>query len=213
MKSALMVASPRGAVDFREALRLQETVQALDAAGWRVDLLVPRPAADLELPDSVTVHSASRAPFAGELPERPSLRRIAICRMMFIHGACLASRNSYSVFFGTDDGAVAARRICRLAPGRRYIAEVVRPFSLTDRLSSHGIAGWLSRRAERDAIGHADAVVFREASFASHLDAPLPRSRVSTIPDPSAGGSGEEFGFGDFDAAMLRVFAYASSRP
>lgn len=211
MKSALFVTSSRGLSDFREALRLQETFQALDSAGWRVELLVPRLDPDTEAPACAAVHVLPRAPFAGELPSRPSLRRRIIAQLMFVHGACLASRGSYDVFFGTDDGAVVARRICRLAPGRRYVAELVRPFSLVGARSA-GLVGGLSRRAERDAIRHAAALVIAEADDVGRFDAPLPRPRLSVIPDPAGNDSDDEFGFGDFDAAMRRVLAYASAR-
>ena len=211
MPAALLVASTRSHADARETLRIQDVAGVLVDAGWKVDLLVPRPSALLTatLSADVRVVPVPRLPLSSMPPRRPSVRRFLVGAMMFLRGTALVSRNGYSIVHGFNDGALVARAIDRATLSRfPYIADFTDPFGV--RGLYRGFRAAVARHFEHAAMRHAAAVIIADAETPPMLVRKVPPARVSVIPDPHAEIAPEAFTRAEFAEALARIYAYAT---
>lgn len=209
MKSALVISSTRAHADPRETLRIQDIVSFLLSRGWSVDLLTPRSTYLLEatLPKAAQTFTVPRVPFTKGPPRRPSLRRSVVGTLMFLRGIALAARRDYTILHGVNDGAIIARAVS-LGSVRRlpYVAELHNPFNA--RGLYRGAVAFMARRMERAALRNAGAIVFPEEDILATFDGPIPKSRVSFIPDPHAELDLDAFTGAEFAAALEHIYAY-----
>lgn len=207
--AVLIVASTRVHADSQEILRIQDTVSALLEQGWSVDLLVPRtsPLLTSVLNPIVRVFTVPHVPFCANPPRRPSLRRFITGMLQFFHGVALASRRSYTVLHGVNDGALIVRAIDRMTVSRHpYIAEIHKPFSRPGFFK--GPRAVFARALERAALRHAAAIILPDDATLAKFEGRLPKARVSLIPDPHAEISPDAFTLGEFSEAIAHIYAY-----
>ena len=209
MKRALIISSTRAHADPRETLRIQDNVSFLLARGWSVDLLTPRNThlLDVTLPKAARVFTIPRIPFTENPPRRPSIRRFITGTLMFLRGIALAARRGYDILHGINDGVIIARAISRGAMRRcPYVAELHEPFSA--RSLHHGPVAFIGRRMEISAVRHAGAIIFPEEDTFATFDGPIPKSRVSFIPDPHVELDANAFTGAEFASALEHIYAY-----
>lgn len=210
MKNALLIASTRAHADPRAILRLQDTASFLLSRGWSVDLLVPRSSRLMAaaMPRAVRVLTVPRIPFMNDPPRRASLRRFATGVLMFLRGVALAARRGYTFLHGVDDGAIVARAIDRGTVRRiPYVVELLDPYC-SQGTRAKGIRSAVARSLERSALRHAGAIVLPGEDVLGAFDGPIPKSRVSFIPDPHAELFPDTFTRAEFDAALDKLYAY-----
>lgn len=209
MKSALLIASTRAYADPREILRLQDTALVLLTRGWTVDLLIPRSSRLLvvSMPRAVRVLTVPRVPFMDNPPNGPSIRRFATGILMFLRGVALASRRSYSVIHGVNDGAIIARAIDRGTVKRLpYVAEIHEAFSA--RNLHHGLRAAIAKHLERSALRHSGAIIMPSEEVLDTFDGKIPKSRISFIPDPHTELTPDTFTKAEFATALDHLYAY-----
>ena len=207
--TVLIVASTRVHVDAPEILRIQDTAATLLREGCAVDVLVPRlsPLFTAALPAGARVFTAPRLPFCDRLPPRPSLRRLLAAFVLFLRAYSLASRRTYDVLHGFNDGALVVRALDRATVRTfPYVAEVHAPLSSPGFFKGPRAA--LARRLERGALRHAAAIVLPDAATLARFAGGIPKARVSLIPDPHADFAPETFTYGEFAEAVRHVYEY-----
>ena len=210
--AVLIVASTRVHVDAPEILRIQDTIAALLKEGCAVDVLVPRlsPLFTASLPTGARVFTAPHIPFCGDLPARPSLRRLLSAFVLFLRCYSLVSRRAYDVLHGFDDGALVVRALDRVTVRTYpYVAEIHRPLSSPGFFK--GPRSALARSLERGALRHAAAIILPDEATLARFGGKIPKARVSIIPYPHADFAPESFTYGEFAAALRPVSDYVLS--
>lgn len=209
MRSALVISSTRAHADPRETLRIQDVVSFLTSRGWAVDLLTPRSThlLDVTLPKSARVLTVPRVPFTTEPPRRPSVRRLLTGALMFLRGIALAARRGYTILHGVNDGAIIACAVSRGSVRRHpYVAEIHDPFCA--RGLYRGFRAFFAKRMERAALKRAGAIVFPDEDTFATFDGPIPKARVSFIPDPHVELDLDAFTGAEFASALEHIYAY-----
>jgi len=209
VKSVLLIASTRAYADPREILRIQDNVSFLLSRGWAVDLLIPRTSHLLSatLPRAARILTVPHVPFMDDPPKGPSIRRFLVGTLMFFRGSALVARRPYAVMHAIDDGAIVARAIkSGIARNVPYIAECHFPFSA--RSLYHGIRAALARFLERSALRRAGAIIMPAEEVLATFDGPIPRSRISFIPDPHTELFPGAFTLAEFANALEQIYAY-----
>ena len=197
MKSALIIASTRAYADPREILRIQDTASYLLSRNWAVDLLIPRHSRLLAaaLPRAVRVLTIPRVPFMDDPPKGPSVRRLFAGILMFLRGVALVPRRNYTILHGLNDGAIVARAIgCGTVRRLPYVADIQSPFC--------------ARALERHSLRRAGAIIFPDEDTLATFDGPIPKARVSFIPDPHAELFPDAFTRAEFASALDHIYAY-----
>ena len=209
MKSALIIASTRAYADPREILRIQDTASYLLSRNWAVDLLIPRHSRLLTaaLPRAVRVLTIPRVPFMDDPPKGPSVRRLLAGMLMFLRGVALVPRRNYTILHGLNDGAIVARAIgCGTVRRLPYVADIQNPFCA--RALYHGLRAASARALERHSLRHAGAIIFPDEDTLATFDGPIPKARVSFIPDPHAELFPDAFTGAEFASALDHIYAY-----
>ena len=210
MPAALLVASTRSHADARETLRIQDVAAVLVAAGWTVDLLVPRRSALLTatLDKDVRVIAVPALPMGDAPPRRPSCRRFCAGALMFLRGTALATRRGYAIVHGFNDGAIIARAIDRATLQRfPYVADFTDLFGIQG--FYRGLRAKIARHLEHAAMRHAAAIIFADADAPVQLAYRPPAARISVIPDPHAEIAPDAFTRAEFADALDKIYAYA----
>lgn len=180
-RAALIVTSFAHRTTAQEMLRVQDTVAALRRVGWSVDVLTPsvNPILSATLDSDVRVFTVPRLPFCRRL-------------LMFLRGVALASRRTYQVLHGFDEGADIVRAVDRVTIKRfAYIAEMHDPDS-----------------AGLSTIANASAVIVPDEGTLSRFRQPPPMARVSVLPDPHAELADNAFTAAEFASALDGIYTY-----
>lgn len=161
--------------------RLRHDLGALVALGYTVDLLTA-PSAGLPPSEGINLLSVPRMPLCRRMPDGPCFRRLLLDALLLFKAVFLASRTSYELIHGIDDGGVVAWVASRLTKNRCV-------FERQSDSVQNGARGlrrfWQACHslAERMALKRADAVIGNDATIVSLLARLNRRSRACVIPD------------------------------
>ena len=87
-----------------------------------------------------------------------------------------------------------------------YVADIQSPFCA--RSLYHGLRAAIARALERYALRHAGAIIFPDEDSLATFEGPIPKARVSFIPDPHAELFPDAFTSAEFASALDHIYAY-----
>jgi glycosyltransferase involved in cell wall biosynthesis len=185
MKRVLFIASKPFFPWRSSCIRAGHDLLALTQLGYEVDFLTVPIGTHHPIP-GVRILRVPNLLLARNLPEGPSLRKLAFDLLLLARGAWLALRGDYAVVHGMDDAGLVAWACGRLG-GAAVIFERHADTSHTTTGAWRRCLLRLYQRAERFVLRRADAAIGAGAELVPAMQALGRGSRVCRIPDiPSA---------------------------
>ncbi len=195
-------------------INIRNVVTALAEAGHRVDLLCYPFGEDLEIP-GVRIHRVRRPPAVRDVKVGPSLAKIPLDLLMFLHAFGLVRREGYDVIHAVEESVFFAGWLAGMA-GARLVYDM--DSCISDQLQYTGFVTLapvigLVRHLEKRAMCRADVVLTVCKRLSDEVRRRCPSARVVQIEDAPIQASfqddiegarrlREELGLGDEPAVV-----------